>query len=266
MSQTQFSVLVNSCDAFEDCWQPFFTLLGRFWPECDVPVFLNTESKSWSGAGPPAIATRVQAGIDRRLTWSECLLAALERIETPLVLYMQEDYFLQRSVLDDAIRAAAGLMMRDPSIRHVALSRHGSLGPYLPHESGWLQVIRPRARYRISTQAALWRVESLRAYLRPRENGWMFEILGTTRAWRRDETFLLVDYSTPRGAPMEYLHTGIIKGAWHPGIPAVFAANGIPVDFSRRGFYVAKPALLRRAETLRQLARDPVGVIRGLIA
>jgi hypothetical protein len=31
-----FTVLVNSCDAFEDCWQPFFQLFSRCWPACDA--------------------------------------------------------------------------------------------------------------------------------------------------------------------------------------------------------------------------------------
>jgi hypothetical protein len=231
-----------------------------------VPVFLNTELKDWSFEARPVTATRVQAGQGARLTWSECLLRALEQVGTPLVLYLQEDYFLERRVRDDAIRAAVELMIADPGIGNVQLSRHGSLGPFHPHPSGWLQEVAPRARYRISTQAALWRVETLRSYLRPRENGWMFEILGTVRSWQRDDTFLVVDHSTAAGAPMEYLHTGIIKGAWHPGIPAVFAANGIEMDFSRRGFYVEKPALRRRIETVQRLAGDPVGVLTGLKA
>jgi hypothetical protein len=260
-----FSVLVNSCDAFDDCWLPFFTLFGRYWPECDAPVLLNTETKDWSCEQLPVVATRVQAGLDRRLTWSECLLAALEHVRTPLVLYMQEDYFLQRLVRDSAVREAAALMLRDPEVKHIALSRHCSAGPYLPHPGNGFRVIRPRARYRISTQAGLWRVETLRSYLRPRENGWMFEILGTVRAWRRQETFLTVDYSGPEGPPMEYIHTGIIKGAWHQAMPEIFAANGLAMDFSRRGFYVEKPGPLRKLETLRRLASDPVGVLRGLL-
>lgn len=257
-------MLVNSCDAFEDCWRPFFTLFHRHWPQCDAPVLLNTELKDWSFEPCAVTATRVQSGQGGRLTWSECVLRALERIETPLVLYMQEDYFLDRPVHDEAIRAAAALMLADPGIHNVQLSRHGSLPPFREHSSGWLKEVAPRASYRLSTQAALWRVDTLRSYLRPRENGWMFEILGTVRSWQRDETFLVVDYSTPAGAPMEYLHTGIIKGAWHPGIPAVFAANGIEMDYARRGFYVEKPAFRRRIETLLRLAGDPVGVLRGL--
>lgn len=261
-----FTVLINSCDAFEDCWPPFFSLFHKYWPECDAPILLNTESKAWSFPGADVHATRVQARCGRRLTWSECLLLALDQVTTPLVLYMQEDYFLHRPVHDALVRNAAGFMLQHPDIKHIGLSRHGSLGPYAAHPSGWLLTIGPRARYRISTQAGLWRVDTLRSYLRSRENGWMFEILGTVRAWRRHDTFLVVDYSTPLGAPIEYIHTGIIKGAWHPGIPAIFSANGLSMDFSRRGFYVEKPALRRKLETARRLAGDPIGVLRGILS
>jgi hypothetical protein len=48
-------------------------------------------------------------------------------------------------------------------------------------------------------------------------------------------------------------------------MPELFAANDLAMDFSRRGFYVEKPALLRKLETVRRLASDPVGILRGLL-
>lgn len=28
-----YSILVNTCDKFEDCWNPFFKLLSIYWPD-----------------------------------------------------------------------------------------------------------------------------------------------------------------------------------------------------------------------------------------
>ena len=197
----QCSILVNSCDEFDDCWEPFFTLLKRYWPQCDANIYLNTEIKTWSCEGINLTCTKVQKGLSRRLTWSECLIAALDQIETPLVLYFQEDYFIHQPVRHELINKATDYMMAHPEIGHIALTRHGSLGPFEKHAEDWLQTIGQKARYRISTQAALWRVETLRSYLESHESGWMFEIYGTWRAQKRNDIFLSTLWKPNQGGP-----------------------------------------------------------------
>jgi hypothetical protein len=254
----KYSILVNSSDGFEDCWAPFFTLLQRYWPACDAKIYLNTEKKTCHYQGLPVTSTKVQGDAEARLSWSECLLRALDQIETPLVLYFQEDYFIHQPVRDDVIRRATEYMIVHQEVGHVALTRHCSLGPYEEHEEGWLQVIMKNARYRISTQAALWRVDTLRSYLEAKENGWMFEIYGTWRAHKRDDIFLSTRWDDALGGPaIDYLHTGIIKGKWLREIAAVFEKNEISVNYDKRGFYEPKSRLLHRIEVAQKLLQDP---------
>ena len=253
-----FTVLVNSCDAFEDCWLPFFKLFSKYWPECDARVLLNTESNDWACDFMRVECTQIQGGDSGRLPWSECFIRALDQVRTPLVLYFQEDYFIDRPVRADLIDRAVAYMIARPEVKHVGLTKHGSSGPYLQTDEAWLHCIRQDARYRISTQAGLWRADTLKSYLRPEENGWMFEIFGTWRASRRDELFLCADHDPSRGgAAIEYLHTGIIKGRWLLGIQKTFEANGIDVDYSHRGFYVPKHPLLHKFEVGSRLLERP---------
>lgn len=260
------TVFVNSSDGFIDCWLPFFTLLDRYWPE-HGSVLLNTEHRTWPEAPAYVRCSQVALGELERLTWSECVIRGLRQIDTPLVAYFQEDYFLERPVHHDRVAAAAAKMMADPSIGHIALTRHGSEPPFEPYPDAAFQTIRQRARYRISTQAALWRREVLLSYLDPSENGWMFEILGTMRARRRPDIFLSARYDDAVGGPaIDYTHTGIIKGRWHSGMPALFAREGIATDFDGRGFYVPPPRLLAKAAVARKLAERPGHVIRQLFA
>jgi len=254
-----FTVLVNSCDAFEDCWHPFFQLLSKYWPDCDARVLLNTETKNWDCDLMPVECTRVQIGGSERLPWSECLIRALDKVQTPLLLYFQEDYFIHRPVHADLIRRAVDHMIRESNVKHIALTKHGSQGPYLKTEHDWLHLIRQDARYRISTQAGLWRVDALKSYLRPEENGWMFEIFGTWRASRRDEVFLCADFDPAHGgAAIDYLHTGIIKGRWLRDIQQVFDTNAIEMDYSRRGFYRPKHPLLHKFDVGSKLFERPL--------
>lgn len=39
------TMVVNSCDSYDDTWDLFFRLLSINWPNCDIPITINTESK-----------------------------------------------------------------------------------------------------------------------------------------------------------------------------------------------------------------------------
>jgi hypothetical protein len=265
LTNIPFTVLVNTSDSYSDCWAPFFTLFSRYWPENSAPVILNTERADYTFPGIALSTSRVQEGIAERLPWSDCLLACLDRVETPLVLYLQEDYFLEEQVDDARIRRLADRMLDRPDIRHLGLTAFGAYGPFAPSDEPDLWVIDRRSRYRISCQAALWRVDTLRSYLRPGENGWMFEIYGSRRSRRRDELFLTVDRDRERERrTFPYSHAGIIKGQWHQSVPALFARNGIAVDFSKRGMFEPRSRLVEKSRTFKKLLADPVGLVRGM--
>lgn len=267
MRRSDYSIVINSSDGFQDCWEPFFRLFKKYWPECSAPIFLNTENTDWAFPGIGLVCTQVQmkAKTERRLTWSECLISALNQVETPLVLYFQEDYFLHQPVLHDRVMAAVALMTAHPEVRHIGLTQHGSAGPFSEYSRPGLQVIGSKARYRISTQAGLWRVDTLMSYLEACENGWMFEIYGTWRAHQRAECFLTAKFDASNGGPpIHYLHTGIIKGQWLPEIQKVFSDNDIAVDFSQRGFYRPKNMLARKCETASRLLQDPLYFFKQL--
>jgi hypothetical protein len=180
-------------------------------------------------------------------------------------LYFQEDYFIHQVVRHKIIQRAADYMIKHPIVGHIALTRHCSLGPYEWHEEEWLQAIKPKARYRISTQAGLWRVDTLRSYLDAKENGWMFEIFGTWRSHKRQDAFLSCKWDDELGGPaIDYLHTGIIKGKWLQAIKPLFEQHGIEVKYENRGFYRPQPLLLHKFEVVKKLIEHPTHLMRQL--
>lgn len=262
----KFTILVNSCDGFSDCWEPFFKLFTIYWPNCNVKVLLNTEVMDWSFPGLDIQCTQVDIKKEK-LTWSECLIKALEQVDTPLIMYLQEDYFLEKNVDDHLIFELVDIMISDTRIKHIGLTHFGSFGPFYPTADQHLWKVDQKARYRISTQAGLWRTDTLLTYLKPEENGWMFEIYGTRRARKRDECFLTTnrDIHCPEKTPIfQYTHTGIIKGKWHKNIPQLFARHNIEVNFEKRGFYKEPYWLVRKATTLIKLISSPVDFLRGM--
>jgi hypothetical protein len=265
VTQHKLTILVNSSDGFSDCWEPFFKLFTIYWPNCKAKILLNTETADWSFPGLNLHCTKVGVGAGK-LTWSECLIRALDQVDTPLVLYFQEDYFLERLVDVSLVHELADMMEADGNVKHIGLTHFGSYGPFLPTSDPRLWKIDQKTRYRISTQAGLWRTETLRSYLKPEENGWMFEIYGTRRCRKREECFLTVnrDIYCPTQTPVfQYTHTGIIKGKWHQDMQQLFMRHGIEVDFEKRGFYKEPHWLIRKVGTLKKLASKPVAFVRG---
>jgi hypothetical protein len=249
-------MLVNSSDGFDDCWEPFFRLLKIYWPKFNAKILLNTEAKEWGCSDFEVECTKVGIGEKKKLTWSECLIKALNKIETPLVLYFQEDYFLNKNTNVDLINNCAEYMLKNPQIKHISLTRHGSLGPHEPYHEEWLEKISQSAKYRVSTQAGLWNVDALKSYLKKNENGWMFEIYGTWRAHRSSDIFLVAK-CIHNEAAIEYTHTGIIKGKWHPDIPEIFKRHGIKINFAKRGFYKKKNFFINKFELQKKIALNP---------
>ncbi len=264
-----FTILVNSSDGFEDCWLPFFKLFTIQWPQCKNPVLLNTEFKSFDYPGLKLRASKSNAASpNRKLTWSECLINALGKVETPLILYLQEDYFFENKVNEEKINEFAAMMIANKAIKYIGLTPTGNSGPFTGYENNPdLCTVSHTANYRISTQAGLWQKETLLSYLRPEENGWMFEIFGTQRSKKRAELFLTVNrekYNPGKETIVNYTHTGIIKGRWHKAMPELFKKYGIETDFTKRGFYEAKPYILRKIETAGKLIKNPVQFLRGM--
>ncbi|RZK77381.1 MAG: hypothetical protein EOO85_08980 [Pedobacter sp.] len=265
-NQTEnYTVLVNSCDAFEDCWNPFFTLFCKYWPDFSAPILLNTETKSWFFEGLDLKCTQVQLGDHKRLSWSDCLIKALDQVKTPLVLYFQEDYFIHQTVDSALIQKACEYMYEHPGVQRIALTRHSGPGPFEKGPEDWLKTVSRNARYRISTQACLWRVENLKSYLKNVENGWMFEIFGTWRSHKRNDLFLVASSTEePIEPAIDYLHTGIIKGQWHSGMKNVFSENKINIDFQKRGFHVPQKGIKRKVAVIRKLSENRSHALKEL--
>ena len=256
------TIFINTSDGFEDCWNPFFILFNKHWPNCNYQILLNTEFKDYK-------CTKVHIGInERKLTWSECLIRGLEKVETPYVLYLQEDYFFETSVNVDIISSFLNKMNSIKDIKYIGLTDIGNCGPFKPYFEDNNLVEVGNNNYRISTQAAMWDKETLLSYVLPHENGWMFEIFGTIRSKKRSDLFLTSNrdlFSRYNNPIISYEHTGIIKGKWHVNIPKLFKSNEIEVDFNERGFYESKGIILRKIETGKNLLKNPILFFRGII-
>jgi hypothetical protein len=216
----QAVIMVVSCDRYSDVWSPFFQLFKRFWPDCPYRIFFVTNNLDPKQPG----VTTIRTGDDT--TWATQLLSALDRIDSPYVIMLLEDYFIRSAVSTDRVRqlVETGIKMNVHCLR--LTPRPAPTRP-VPGSSG-LGFLQPGDHYRVSTQAALWRVETLRALLRPDQSGWDFEIQGTELSAGFTGGFLGVYRPA-----LDYVQ-GVVKGKWYPRGLAACRRAGIEVDRSRR--------------------------------
>lgn len=230
------AVLVNSTDSFEDCWLPFFKLFKYFWPDYDGKIYLNTELKTFSYEGLNIIP--VTSGLIDK-TWSQCLDHALEFIEEENILYLQEDYFFNSFIKNELLNEffSKFINLRCDCLH---LTDQSTAGPFTHTTDEMVWEIEKNVKYRISCQAAFWKKDVLRSYLRAHESAWHFEYYGTKRSNKSDSKFYIVNtdkFGCGKKEILPYVFTGIIKGKWNEQVQPLFLEHNINTDFTHRGFY-----------------------------
>ena len=92
------TILINSCDKYEDAWEPFFRLLKIHWPECaDYRIILNTETKVYNC---DFLNVETICG-GKDISWSKRLNRVLLKINTETILMLMEDFFLKSKLDND---------------------------------------------------------------------------------------------------------------------------------------------------------------------
>ncbi len=227
------TIIVSSCDAYLDAWHPFFILFFKYWADCPFSLQLISGQKKYPD--PRVNTLQIE---DKK--WASNLLEALETIETPYILYMQEDYFLQNKVQTEKILELIQKMQEWGAgyIRLVPSPKPDKAFGVYP----LLGLILPNSPYRTSLQASIWSVETLKKLLRSGESGWDMEKYGSERSNTLSELFLsaykpILDYYAP---------TAIKKGKWMPGALWLCKKEGIVVDTSIRPTYLWRKVLWGR--------------------
>lgn len=218
-------IAVISCNAYRDAWPGFLELLHRFWPEHPEVIFLTEEEKdedsfhAWCGI----VARHAKHVMDHVYTHDPILL-------------MQEDFFLTAPVHQWLIDQALYWMRFWNAGACRLYPMPGADGTWDDDRWGF---VRKSTRYRINCQAAIYRPDYLydiatHCGTTPSD----FEIWGTEYADTLPD-MVLACYRESKPWPMEYLCSGISRGQWNPDTKPLFEANGIEVDWAKRGFYVA---------------------------
>lgn len=266
------TIIVATSDEFEDCWDPFFTLFKRFWPDCSYPIVLTTSKKKYTRREFDIECSQAQRFYSHNPTWSERLLCALEKnVKTNIVLFLQEDFFLTGNVDEETILNCCGLLCQN-NYSCITLTNHATRRVSYPTENPLLSKIDDKSPYRVTTLPALWMKQTLKRYIKPAENIWMFEIFGTRRSYKIKDSFYKVNEDAISKGYKEvipYFETeeadsGIAKGKWQTGIEELFDSAGIKINYETRGYFKKLPSILNKYYLAKVLLKNPKLIIPGL--
>lgn len=112
------TMLVNSCDSYEDCWEAFFELLLIQWQDFNMKIVLNTETKNYSYKGLSIETMRL---CRKEMPWGKRLIETLKRIDTKYILFALDDFYLERPVRVEELRKCYGYMEQNPKIAYFPL-------------------------------------------------------------------------------------------------------------------------------------------------
>lgn len=262
--KTECSVLVTSCDKYEDAWCPFFTLYEKMWPDCEYPIYLNTETKEYSFGKLQLICLHPDRLEDRKgkpVSWSNRLKQVVEQIDSPFILFFLEDFFLQSPVRTEVFQSCIEWMKKDDKIGVIDFYNEPCCSEI---ENQEFSRVDKKYDYCVNAMCALWRKDFLTNLLRD-ENPWDFEFFGTRR-WRRTNVKIythraefkrVFDYQIKPA-----LGYGIYQGKWLRKNVELFDKHNINVDFAQRGF-IDPPNLEAREREKNWLFNDVIKMIKN---
>lgn len=160
------SIIVNSCDAFADCWKPFIHSIKKEWDDCPWPVYIISNNQE---IDTPEGIKFLKVGKDRK--FASNLKQALSSTDSKHIIYLQEDYFLNRKVNQKAIESHI-----EYCIQHdVDYMRLGM--PFIKGdvENTIYNTNNLTDKYALCLQAAIWKKETLESLLFDGWSGWDFE-------------------------------------------------------------------------------------------
>lgn len=212
-----FAVLVLSCDKYSHVWPGFFQSWKKYFPSCQYPVYLGSNSVSYHGAGVKTLLT----GDDP--DWSTSLLRILNQIPERRIFIILEDLLLASPMDASAFQGAVQFMEKNQA-KHIKYYIPLAPDQDVPGEPfGIYERGRP---YRISV-VGFWDKDYLKSLLIPGESPWNFEILGSYRTSYTDGFFMmktkLCDFANM-----------IEKGRWYPAALRWAEKEGLDVGRDKR--------------------------------
>lgn len=238
---SKLEIVINSCDAYEDVWAPFFHALRGNWAGEVPPIILNSERKTYALDGlrirrPPALTRDHDTPDD----WGGRLLAALACVDAEFVLVAFDDHIVEGSIDTDEIERCTTRLAREQDVCAFYL-----INPSLPlledADDARFAEVKPGADYILNSAPGLWRKTDLISFVRPGDDPWAWEYFGSARLIASGKRAFAPQAGQPPVYPYQHSFGGAIyRGKWVARvIEPVLEKYGLRLDLEARG--IAEP-------------------------
>jgi hypothetical protein len=209
------AVIIPSCDKYHSAWKPFFSLLFKYWPDFQQPVYLISNTKSYDDQ-------RVKTMLfPNEVSWSDNLLKTLDEVKEDYVLIILEDFMISKPINVNQLREYFKIAQeRDVVFLQLTAA------PFYPTTlvSEALRLKCNKEPFQINCQAGIWKKEALKKLLVRSENPWEFEVYGM---WRSKRTHCpILSLTDDKYKPIAYNHA-IVAGCWDPNSAEILKKEGV---------------------------------------
>lgn len=230
------SIIVLSSDGYSDCWDPFFYLLHRNFPEAlnfEIILSCNIKCYNYDGMNIKVLNHGLET------PWSKRLKLSLDAAANDIVFVLVEDFFILSRMDISVFNNLLMMISTQKEIDHIRLLY--KLGKVKTTESRYkfLDRIESRSKHRFLYLPGLWKKEVLRKYVTDFETPYMAEQMGDLRSMILDDGFFAISksYLKKNGKLYDCPTSGaIIKGKWGKWLPERLEENDLDINLKLRGF------------------------------
>ena len=239
---SKISVVVCGMDSRSRLWPAFKHGFDKYWPDCPWPKYFITNRLE----GPSGFTT-IRTGVE--VSWGDKTIVALSQIQSELILWMMEDFWLPGMVQNKALTDFYKIMMKHNNIDHIRLMPPCMSTEIITPEKeltgpsefdNRLWYFKDDAEYRASVTASFWRRDALLSYIKDYMDPWKFEQEASIMSMFRKTLYLcIVDpfifpiphYTNPY---QQYKNEMVSKGTWNvESAYEYIKKENLTMDFSR---------------------------------
>ena len=165
MYKNELSIFISSWDGYSWIWDSFFYFFDKYWKDCPFQLYLSTNQFTFNFKDLIVLKTD-------STNWSNMLIDNLNKVKSNYILYLQDDFLLQRVVKTEDIYEALRIS-KIVDADYVKLNDREMSRRWVRNIK--IRQIKDRCGMIVHLQAAIWRRESLMNLLKPKESPWEFE-------------------------------------------------------------------------------------------
>lgn len=258
------SLVVVSTDSYSDTWDVFFANFKKYWPEFRGNKYLITDTLLYSSYEVKTIlpANNQYNGFH---DWGGRLLSCLNQIEEENILMVLEDYIL----IDFVSQSKISMLFKsfqEKNIDFLSIGTHDLNRKGKASMRDEIVKVKKFTKYRLTTAPGIWKVNSLKKFLRRGLNPWQFEIIGTYASYfRKDKFYMLnrmkynLNYEVFPYFMENGLDSAVVRGKWQKGIKST-VDKSLHKILDKRGFF--EFTTISKLNTIKKVISNPIdGII-----